>query len=124
MGHHHLFKGKIYLIVVLVKRFLPGHPVSHSQVYIRQIGKLLNRPGMIVDSVVIGPVPNRRFFDYERVRLCRLWCRVVGRRKKKFFFELSLVETFTNGVLFVLYDSTAPVPISESTGRVIPHKIA
>ena len=55
---------------------------------------------MIVHSIIIGPVPNRRFIDHERIRLCGL--RFTGRREEKFFFKLFLVPAFIDGVLLVL----------------------
>ena len=118
--HCHILEGVTYLVIALIECFLPGHPVPHSQVPIGQIGKLLNRPGMVVDSVIIRPVPNRRFIDYGWIRLCRIRLRFIGGREEKLFFKLFVVAAFINKALLVLDDVAAPTYMWLMAMRVAP----
>lgn len=118
--HYHILEGATYLVIALIECFLPGHPVPHSQVPIGQIGKLLNRPGMVVDSVIIRPVPNRRFIDYQWIRLCRIRLRFIGGREEKLFFKLFVVAAFINKALLVLDDVAAPTYMWLMAMRVAP----
>ena len=66
---------------------------------------------MIVDSIIIRPVPNRRFIDYGRIRLPRFWLRFTGRCEEEFFFELFAIPTLINRILSVFSDGAVPIAI-------------